>query len=119
MRLLMHMCCAPCSAYPLSVLRQEGIEPAGVFFNPNIHPFEEFERRRDTVKKFAEIKSMKVEYFDDFRQPDWKNFEGAGDARCAMCYSVRMEKAAILAAEGGYDAFTTSSSVSPYQRHDL
>jgi predicted adenine nucleotide alpha hydrolase (AANH) superfamily ATPase len=119
MRLLMHMCCAPCSAYPLSVLRQEGIEPAGVFFNPNIHPFEEFERRRDTVKKFAEIKSMKVEYFDDFRQPDWKNFEGAGDARCAMCYSVRMEKAAILAAEGGYDAFTTSLLVSPYQRHDL
>jgi predicted adenine nucleotide alpha hydrolase (AANH) superfamily ATPase len=118
-QLLMHMCCAPCSVYPLSVLRQEGIEPVGVFFNPNIHPVEEFERRRDTVKRFAEMKSMKVEYFDDFRQPDWENFEGPGGARCAMCYSVRMEKAAILAAEGGYDAFTTSLLVSPYQQHDL
>jgi predicted adenine nucleotide alpha hydrolase (AANH) superfamily ATPase len=43
----------------------------GVFYNPNIHPIEEFERRRDTVKQFAEIKNLKVEYFDDFRQPDW------------------------------------------------
>jgi predicted adenine nucleotide alpha hydrolase (AANH) superfamily ATPase len=118
-RLLMHMCCAPCSAYPLSVLRMEGIEPVGVFFNPNIHPIEEFERRRDTVKRFADIKGIKVKYFDDFRQPDWENFEGPGDTRCAMCYSVRMERIAMLAAEGGYDAFTTSLLVSPYQQHDL
>lgn len=119
MKLLMHMCCAPCSVFPLSQLRQEGIEPVGVFFNPNIHPIEEFERRRDTVVKFAGIKGLKVEYFDDFRQPDWENFKGAGETRCAMCYGIRLEKAAELAAAGGFDAFTTSLLVSPYQKHDL
>lgn len=119
MKLLMHMCCAPCSAFPLSQLRQEGIELTGVFFNPNIHPIEEFEKRRENVVKFAGIKGLKVEYFDDFRQPDWENFTGAGEARCTMCYTIRLKKAAELAAAGGFDAFTTSLLVSPYQRHDL
>ena len=119
MKLLMHMCCAPCSTYPLSVLRQEGIEPTGVFFNPNIHPIEEFQRRRDTVEQFASMKGLNVQYFDDFRQPAWEKFSGSEDARCNMCYSIRLQKAAELAASGGYDAFTTSLLVSPYQKHDL
>lgn len=119
MKLLMHMCCAPCSTYPLSQLRQDGIEPVGVFYNPNIHPIEEFERRKQTVEQFAEIKGLKVEYFDDFRQPDWENFTGITEARCTMCYTVRLQKIAELAANGKYDAFTTSLLVSPYQKHDL
>ena len=119
MKLLMHMCCAPCSTYPLAQLRLEGIEPVGMFFNPNIHPIEEFERRKENVVNFAGIKGLKVEYFDDFMQPEWESFNGTGDARCAMCYTVRLEKAAELAAAGGYDAFTTSLLVSPYQKHDL
>ncbi len=119
MKLLMHMCCAPCSTYPLSQLRQDGIEPVGVFFNPNIHPIEEFERRKETVKQFAEIKDLKVEYFDDFRQPDWENFTGVPEERCTMCYTVRLQRLAELAANGKYDAFTTSLLVSPYQKHDL
>lgn len=119
MKLLMHMCCAPCSVYPLTVLRQEGIEPAGVYFNPNIHPLEEFERRKRTVEQFAGIAGLKVDYYDDFRQPEWENFSGTGDDRCLMCYSIRLEKAAGLAAAGGFDAFTTSLLVSPYQKHDM
>lgn len=119
MKLLMHMCCAPCSTYPLSQLRQEGIEPDGVFFNPNIHPVEEFRRRRENVERLADIKGLKVTYLDDFLQPEWEAFHGTGDARCTMCYSIRLEKAAELAAAGGYDAYTTSLLVSPYQKHDL
>ncbi len=119
MKLMMHMCCAPCSTYPLSVLRQEGIEPVGVYYNPNIHPIEEFERRRSTVEQFAAIKGLQVQYFNDFRQPDWEAFAGPGDARCTMCYTTRLKKVAELAAEQGFDAFTTSLLVSPYQKHDL
>lgn len=119
MKLLMHMCCAPCSTYPLSVLRREGIEPVGVYFNPNIHPIEEFHRRRDTVEQFAAMKDLTVQYFDDFRQPEWETFSGPDDARCTMCYTIRLQKAAELAASGGYEAFTTSLLVSPYQKHDL
>jgi predicted adenine nucleotide alpha hydrolase (AANH) superfamily ATPase len=119
MKLLMHMCCAPCSVFPLAQLQEEGIVPDGVFFNPNIHPAEEFQRRRENVEKLAGIKGLKISYFDDFRQDVWESFDGTGDARCTMCYAVRLEKAAELAAEGGYDAFTTSLLVSPYQKHDL
>jgi predicted adenine nucleotide alpha hydrolase (AANH) superfamily ATPase len=119
MKLLMHMCCAPCSVFPLAQLREEGIVPDGVFFNPNIHPVEEFQRRQENVEKLAGIKGLKVSYFDDFRQGVWESFSGTGDARCTMCYAVRLEKAAELAAEGEYDAFTTSLLVSPYQKHDL
>ena len=119
MKLMMHMCCAPCSTYPLSVLRQEGIEPVGVFYNPNIHPIEEFERRRSTVEQFAAIKGLEVQYYNDFRQPDWEAFSGPGEARCTMCYTTRLKKVAELAAEQGFDAFTTSLLVSPYQKHDL
>lgn len=113
------MCCAPCSVFPMGQLRKEGIEPVGVFFNPNIHPIEEFERRRDTVVKFSDIKGLKVECFDDFEQTVWEGFKGEGDTRCSMCYTTRLKKAAELAALGGYDAFTTSLLVSPYQKHDL
>jgi len=119
MKLLLHICCGPCTTYPLSVLREEGIEPVGVFFNPNIHPVDEFKRRRENVEKLAQIKGLKVNYFDDFRQPDWENFKGEDLARCTMCYTVRLEKAAKLAAEGGFDAFTTTLLVSPYQKHEL
>lgn len=119
MKLMMHMCCAPCSTYPLSVLRQEGIEPVGVFYNPNIHPIEEFERRRSTVEQFAAIKGLEVQYFNDFRQPDWEAFPGPGEARCTMCYTTRLKKVAELASEQGFEAFTTSLLVSPYQKHDL
>ncbi|NLV36150.1 MAG: epoxyqueuosine reductase QueH [Clostridiaceae bacterium] len=119
MKLLMHMCCAPCTTYPLSVLRQEGIEPTGLYFNPNIHPIEEFERRKKTVEEFAALKSLDVKIYDDFRQSDWENFEGPADDRCIMCYSVRLKRAAELAASGGFEAFTTSLLVSPYQKHDL
>jgi predicted adenine nucleotide alpha hydrolase (AANH) superfamily ATPase len=119
MKLLMHMCCGPCSTYPLSVIRQEGIEPVGVFFNPNIHPIDEFNRRRENVEKLAQIKGLQVNYFDDFSQPDWESFKGEDDLRCAMCYSVRLEQVAKLAASEGYDAFTTTLLVSPYQKHEL
>ena len=54
MRLLLHMCCGPCSCYPVKKLREEGIEPVGYFFNPNIHPYNEWDMRQKTAKEFSE-----------------------------------------------------------------
>jgi predicted adenine nucleotide alpha hydrolase (AANH) superfamily ATPase len=113
------MCCAPCSVYPVSVLQQENIEIHGFFYNPNIHPKEEFLRRKENVDKFSLLKGIPVYCSDDFLQEKWENFKGAEDDRCTMCYSIRMEKAALFAKENGFDAFTTSLLVSPYQKHDL
>jgi len=122
--LLIHICCAPCLAYPYEVLeemkRQGEVESiAGIFYNPNIHPEDEFERRMDAVRTFSEMKDLPVEYFADFEMRKWLDFKGAKDERCLMCYSGRLEKTAAYAAANGFDAFTTSLLVSPYQKHDL
>lgn len=119
MKLLLHICCGPCAVYPVSVLEEEGIEFEGLFFNPNIHPKEEFDRRMENVKKLSEIKAFPVTYFDDFRQETWENFQGPEEQRCTMCYDIRLDKAAEFAKEKGFDAFTTTLLVSPYQKHDL
>ncbi|MBU0960134.1 MAG: epoxyqueuosine reductase QueH, partial [Proteobacteria bacterium] len=52
MNLLLHVCCGPCSIYPLSRLRQQNIEVSGYFYNPNIHPFQEFRRRLASLRDF-------------------------------------------------------------------
>lgn len=119
MKVLMHMCCAPCSVYPLEVLTGEGFDVEGLFHNPNIHPLEEFKKRRDNVRILSGITGLKVNYLEDFSQDIWESFDGAAEERCRMCYSARLDKAAAYAAEKGFDAFTTSLLVSPYQKHEL
>ncbi len=119
MKLLFHMCCAPCSVYPVKVLSEENMEFEGFFYNPNIHPQEEFLRRKENVERLAALKNMRVEYDGEFLQDRWQSFEGPGDGRCTMCYALRMDRTAEVAKKKGFDAFTTSLLVSPYQKHEL
>jgi len=121
LKLLLHMCCGPCSVYPVSVIREEGIEFEGLFFNPNIHPKEEFLRRKENVEKFSLLKDIKVNYDDEFRQEEWENYDSSNCniSRCNMCYTTRIEQTAKMTAMKGFDAFTTTLLVSPYQNHDL
>lgn len=119
MKLLMHMCCAPCAVYPIGLLRSEGIDADGLFYNPNIHPIEEYDHRKQTVEEYSKIIDLNVHYIDGFMQKEWESFSGSELDRCTMCYTIRLDKAAKFAAENGYDALTTSLLVSPYQKHDL
>ena len=119
MKLLMHMCCAPCSVYPVEVLQKKGIELEGFFYNPNIHPLEEYSKRRDNVERFSLKKGLRIHYSNDFKQEVWEGYSGLEIERCTMCYDMRLEKAASFAAENGFNAFTTSLLVSPYQKHEL
>lgn len=119
MKLLLHMCCGPCSVYPVSVLQEEGIAFEGLFYNPNIHPKDEFIRRKENAEKLAQIKEFKITSMDDFEQERWEGFQGANDERCTMCYTIRMDRVAAHAKEHGFDAFTTALLVSPYQKHEL
>ncbi len=119
MRLLLHMCCGPCSTYPVQELLKEGFDINGYFYNPNIHPIEEHIRRKENVDKFSQITRIPITYDDEFRQGEWEQMKDIGEARCHKCYTLRLEKAAKYAAENGFNAFTTSLLVSPYQKHDL
>ncbi len=119
MKLLLHICCGPCSTYPVQELLKEGFEIQGLFYNPNIHPIEEHMRRKENVEKFSLVTNIPVIYNDDFRQSEWENLEDKGAARCNGCYGLRMEEAARYASENGFEAFTTTLLVSPYQKHEL
>lgn len=122
MKLLLHMCCGPCAAYPLQRLRQLGYTPTGYFFNPNIHPFKEFRHRLETAQEFAQKSQLEVivdeQYaLDDFLRRALAAME-TSEGRCAMCYELRLTQAAHFAKDNGFDVFTTSLLVSPYQQHD-
>ena len=120
MKLLLHICCAPCSIMCIETLRGEGIEPVGFWDNPNIHPFTEFRMRRNTLVDYArEIGlSLIVEGGYGLR-PFLEAVGGDFDGRCATCYRLRMRSAARYAAENGFTHFTTTLLISPYQNHEL
>lgn len=123
MNLLLHMCCGPCSCYPVKKLRQEGIEPVGYFFNPNIHPYKEWDMRLKTAREFAVKVDMKMYDDDNYRLRDFLRRALAAEAvengRCRMCYTWRLEETARFAAEQGFDAFTSTLFYSIYQQHEL
>lgn len=120
-RLLLHACCAPCSSYVLEYLSRFFCITV-FFYNPNISPKEEYDKRVVEIRRLlAEMKFFHpvtlVE--GEYRPEDFyamaRGLENVpeGGERCFKCYRLRMEEAARLAKEGGYDYFTTTLSISP------
>ena len=120
MKLLMHTCCAPCSVYCIDELRSEGIEPTLYWYNPNIHPYTEYKLRRDTLKEYAESIKVNAIFEEEYGLNEFtKNVINDLKNRCVnYCYKVRLEQTVKYAKKNGYDAFTTTLFVSPYQRHE-
>ena len=123
MSLLLHMCCGPCACYPVKRLREEGIEPVGYFFNPNIHPYKEWEQRLKTAKEFAEKVHLEILTDENYQLREFLKkalpAETVPNGRCRMCYTWRLEQTAKFASENGFDAFTTTLFYSIYQQHEL
>ncbi len=120
MKLLMHTCCAPCSVYCIDSLRKEGIEPVSYWFNPNIHPYIEYKTRRDTLIEYSKMINLELIIDENYGLREFcKEVINDLDNRCAKyCYRVRIEQTAKYAKEHGYDCFTSTLFVSPYQNHD-
>ena len=120
MKLLMHTCCAPCSVYCIDALRSEGLEPTLFWYNPNIHPFTEYKARRDCLKDYAKMVGVELILKEEYGLDEFcKNVVSDIDNRCVnYCYPKRLSEAVKYAAENGYDAFTTTLLVSPYQKHE-
>ncbi len=126
MKILLHICCGPCSIYPIKFLREldEHIakpdDVVGYFYNPNIHPYKEFKHRLDTAKEYASKIGLEFIVNDDYALR--KFLLGAltdEKSRCHFCYEMRLRNVAKQAKELGFAAFTTSLLVSPYQKHEL
>jgi predicted adenine nucleotide alpha hydrolase (AANH) superfamily ATPase len=119
MKILLHTCCGPCALYPLHQLRAAGHHVTGFFYNHNIHPYQEYVRRRDTVIQMAEQEAMPLILRDDYDLEGFLAHVAAEPVqRCSYCYSSRLRAAAEAAAEGGFEAFTASLLYSRYQKHD-
>ncbi|MFO0752577.1 MAG: epoxyqueuosine reductase QueH [Thermodesulfovibrionales bacterium] len=119
MKLLMHLCCAPCAVHPLRTVRERGIGVTGFWFNPNIHPVTEYRSRLDSLKKLQALWNLDIAYRDEYGLKEYlRAVAGDEENRCVYCYTVRLEETARTARELGADAFTTSLLVSPYQKFD-
>lgn len=120
MKLLLHTCCAPCSVYCIDSLRKEGIEPTVYWFNPNIHPYMEYKQRRDCLKEYTKTIEVEAIFKENYGLQEFcKKVVTDLNNRCQnYCYPVRLEQTAKYAKENGYDSFTTTLLVSPYQNHE-
>ncbi|MCX7965044.1 MAG: epoxyqueuosine reductase QueH [Syntrophorhabdaceae bacterium] len=119
MRVLLHICCAPCCIYTLKTLRKENVDVTGYFYNPNIHPFIEFSKRLTTLENYARISLLPLIVDDEYNLRDFlKGAIDYGKDRCLFCYSIRLEKTFKKAYEEKYNAVTTTLLYSKYQRHD-
>ena len=120
MKLLLHTCCAPCSVYCIDLLRKEKIEPTVYWFNPNIHPYMEYKARRDTLKEYTKSIDVQAIFDENYGLRDFcANVINDLNNRCKnYCYPIRLDKTAKYAKENGFDSFSTTLLVSPYQNHE-
>jgi predicted adenine nucleotide alpha hydrolase (AANH) superfamily ATPase len=120
MKILLHICCAPCAIFPVEVLRGAAHQVRGFFFNPNIHPFQEYARRVATLEDYAARVKLPVIWdrrydLEGFlRQVVFREAE-----RCRICYHLRLSAAARVARGGKFGAFTSTLLYSKYQNHEL
>ena len=120
MKTLLHVCCAPCANQCVELLRGEEIEVYSFWYNPNIHPFTEYRARRNCLRAYAEdIQLPLIEKNDYALRPFIREVAADIENRCGKCYEMRLFEAAKQAKEGGFDSFTSSLFISPYQNHDL
>ena len=117
MKTLLHICCGPCAVYPVESLRQEGLQVAGFFYNPNIHPYAEYQRRYQALVVASERLDLDVVY----HRYDFENFLRQVSVlsdrlqQHALCWRIRLEETARVAKERGFESFTTTLLSSPYQ----
>lgn len=116
-KILLHSCCAPCSCAIIDGMLQSNLEPTVFYYNPNIHPSEEYETRKNENKRYCE--KLGVPFIDaDYDADNWytriKGFQDEPERgeRCSICFLMRMESTALYAHEYDFSVFATSLGIS-------
>jgi len=119
-RILLHACCAPCSSAIIECMLENRLEPTVFYFNPNIFPQEEYERRKAENIRYAE--SLQLPFVDwDYDHAGWKEKmqglenEPERGRRCLICFKMRMTETAHYAAEHGFTVFSTTLAASRWK----
>jgi len=124
MRIVLHICCGVCAAGAVDRLSLERHEILGLFYNPNIHPEQEYRRRLEAANKVAKKLNFPLTACpyvpeDWFREVSGLENEPEGGRRCEVCFRIRLEKTYLYMKNEGCDAFTTTLTVSPHKSADV
>ena len=120
MKLLLHICCAPCSIYPVKVLQEMDMDIMGFFYRHNIHPFQECMKREDTLKQYSESIGLKMIWQKDYQIEKFlQSIVFREKERCRYCYYDRLKATALVAKKGKFKGFTTTLLYSKFQNHEF
>lgn len=119
-RVLLHSCCAPCSGEVMEAMVASGLDITIYFYNPNIHPREEYDLRKDENIRFAE--KMGIPFIDaDYDTSNWfervkgMEWEPERGKRCTECFDMRFERTALYAHENGFPVYTSCLGISRWK----
>ena len=122
-KIILHACCGICSAYPVSYLQDAGYTVIVYFYNPNIYPIEEYQKRLEAEKILCKHYGCEL-VIADYEPNDFYNAakglenEPEKGARCDKCFKLRLTKTAELAKSLGIKEFTTSMVISPHKNYE-
>ena len=124
MKVVLHICCGVCAAGVVERLALEGHDVLGLFYNPNIHPLEEYERRLEVAYKVAKELNFPLEVSSYtpgkwFQETSSLGNEPEGGRRCEVCFRLRLKKTYLYLEDCGWDVFTTTLTVSPHKSADV
>jgi hypothetical protein len=113
-KLLLHVCCAPCSCAIIAALLKEGFSPTLFFYNPNIYPRQEYDLRKALVMAYAAklgLRVVEADYDNEAWEERVKGLENEPERgqRCTRCFDMRFERTALYASENGFSMFATTN----------
>lgn len=114
-KILLHTCCAPCTTAVVEKLRKSDYAVSGFFYNPNIHPYQEFQKRRETIEIFSSLEDFTFFTDVDYPLEDFLKQSLEQKNRCFYCYQRRLKRTAQEAKEREFHFFSTTLLISPYQ----
>lgn len=123
-KILLHSCCAPCATFSSLDLVEREFRPMLFFYNPNIHPKTEYDKRVEEIKKWAEVNQFDL-FVGEYDTENWFELmrglenEPEGGERCRKCYQMRLQKTAQMAKELGLDLMTTTLTISPHKKAEV
>lgn len=119
MKVLLHICCAPCCIVPIETLKSEGMDVMGFFYRHNIHPYTECLRRQETLQSYADQINLRMICQEGYDLEGFiQNVVYREADRCSYCYHDRLRTTALVAKRGKFDYFTSTLLYSKFQKHD-
>jgi len=118
--LLLHVCCAHCAAYTVNHWRNEGYKVTAFWYNPNVHPYQEYQKRLEAVQTLSQKMGFPLVIAPDYDVTSYfRAVAGDEQNRCRHCFQLRLGKTASAAREMGMAGFSTTLLISPTQKHEV